>query len=70
MRKSKKIADFKKEFSFGNSEALPTVSKYYTILQNIRWRWFEVSLSRTDNFRKAQLTPTNYISLEREFNGE
>ena len=42
----------------------------YTYLQNKRMRRCGVPPPPTNNFRKTLVTPTNYISSEREFIGE
>ena len=44
---------------------------HYILLQNKRWSWCGVLPPLPiNNFRKTKLIPTNYISLETEFNGE
>ena len=40
----------------------------YTMLQNKRRKWLGAPPPPTDNFWTVNLTSTNYISLEREFN--
>ena len=45
------------------------IDEKYTLLQNKRWGGGGGGGSgpATNNFRRTKLTPTNYISLEREF---